>query len=65
MWKFIGSISHVPTDRDLHLAVLDGDQVHALVFPCRRHGNTWIHATTRRLVEINPTHWQEWVEDRR
>jgi hypothetical protein len=32
MWKFIGSISDVPTDRDLHLAVLDGDQVHALVF---------------------------------
>jgi hypothetical protein len=63
MWKFIASISHVPTDRDLHLAVLNGDQeLHALVFPCRRQGNLWIDATTRRPVEVHPTHWQEWIE---
>ena len=33
MWKFIGSISDVPTDRDLHLAVLTGMKYTPSSFP--------------------------------
>jgi hypothetical protein len=33
MWQ---GISKAPFDRDLELAVTDGDGPHALVFPCRR-----------------------------
>ena len=39
MWSFIGSIDEVPTDCDLHLAVVDEHELHALVFPCRRLGS--------------------------
>ena len=55
MWFFIGSIDEVPTDCDLHLAVADKHELHALVFPCRRLGNSWIDAKTRRPIEIRPT----------
>jgi hypothetical protein len=61
MWHYVGTVENVPTDRDLRLAVINGD-MHELVFPCRRQGNSWIHATTKRPVEVHPTHWQEWVE---
>jgi hypothetical protein len=35
MWHFIDSIEAIPKDRDLILAVLDHDGLHALEFPCR------------------------------
>jgi len=63
MWCPVRDMSEIPTDRDLRLAVLDGDAVHALVFPCRRHGKTWANAKTGQLVEVIPTHWQEWQQD--
>jgi hypothetical protein len=25
-------------------------------------GNSWIDSKLRRLVEVDPTHWQEWTE---
>jgi hypothetical protein len=51
------------TDCEVRLAVIDGSgTVHALVFPCRRVGNSWIDSKLRRPVEVNPTHWQEWTE---
>jgi hypothetical protein len=50
-----------PRDRDLELAVIDADGVHALVFPCRRnHDGGWVKAGTRALVLVNPTHWRYW-----
>ncbi len=60
MWHLVGSIEDVPTDRDLRLAVIDGDGTHALAFPCRRHGESRVDAKTQRLVDVKPTHWQEW-----
>ena len=63
MWRLIVSLEDIPTDRDLHLAVMDHDGLHALVFPCRCAGEfSWIDATTRRPVEVHPTHWREWTE---
>lgn len=57
------SISTAPFDRDLRLAVIDqGGVAHALVFPCRQVPGGWIKAETKARLEINPTHWQEWVD---
>jgi len=58
MWQLIGS---APFDRDLELAVFDGQGEHALAFPCRRVYDGWISATSKQLVNVRPTHWREWV----
>jgi hypothetical protein len=55
-------ISSAPHDRDLELSVIDGGEAYALVFPCRRKGQQWVHAATGRLVLVEPTHWREWQE---
>jgi hypothetical protein len=62
MWHPVGPASDVPTDRDLRLAVIENGQVHALVFPCRCSGQSWVDANTKRPVEVYPTHWQEWAD---
>ncbi len=62
MWHRIGSVEGVPADRDLRLAVMNGDGVHELVFPCRRQGYSWVDAETGRPVDVSPTHWQEWSQ---
>ena len=60
MWQ---PITTAPLDLDLELAVLDTtDEYVALVFPCRRLADGWISATTKKLVDINPTHWREWAK---
>jgi hypothetical protein len=58
MWRVI---STAPFGRDLELCVIDHDEAHALVFPCRRSGQGWISTVTNQLVDVNPTHWREWV----
>ena len=61
MWQLV---STAPYDRVLELAVIDRGGEHALIFPCRRIGiDTWIDALTRRLIEVQPTHWREWSEE--
>lgn len=57
MWQ---PISTAPFDRDLELAVMDGDGVHALVFPCRRILTGWTKSATKERVDISPTHWRTW-----
>jgi len=56
--------SSAPFDRDLELAVIDRTGTHALVFRCRRAQAGWINARTGRRVDIDPTHWREWLPDR-
>jgi hypothetical protein len=52
-WK---PIATVPFDRNLELAFIDHDGVHALVFPCRRVPDGWFNAETKKLVDnIHPT----------
>jgi hypothetical protein len=59
MWQ---PISTAPLDRDLELAVIDKDEVHALVFACRQiPGGGWIRVATKKQIEIHPTHWREWT----
>lgn len=61
MWHMVTALDNVPLGRDLRLAVIDAKgEVHALVFPCRRNGDQWVDAATDRVVQVYPTHWQEW-----
>jgi|SRR5271166_987820 len=55
-------ISTAPFDRDLELAVIGYDGVHALVFPCRRILGSWINAETKKRIDVWPTHWRAWQE---
>jgi hypothetical protein len=61
MWQPIGT---APFDRDLELAVIDDDGLHALVFPCRRMLDGWLKTETRERLDVYPTHWREWSEQR-
>jgi hypothetical protein len=54
------TIATAPYDRDLELAVVDGDRVHSLIFACRRTPGGWIKVATRERVAISPTHWRPW-----
>jgi len=58
MWQ---AISSAPFDRDLELAVLNEDGEHVLAFPSRRVPGGWIDARSKRWIDIQPTHWREWV----
>jgi hypothetical protein len=53
-------VSTAPSDRDLELAVIDGDGTHTLVFPCRRILAGWIDSESKRKLDVSPTHWREW-----
>lgn len=55
-------ISIAPYNRDLELAVIEGDHVHPLVFACRRIADGWVKGSTRERVAVNPTHWRIWQQ---
>lgn len=57
MWQ---RISSAPFDRDLELAIIECEEIHSLVFPCRRDPTGWINAETREPVTVDPTHWRKW-----
>jgi hypothetical protein len=57
MWQ---PIATAPFDCELELAVIDGHEPHAVVFPCRRVLNGWIDAETKQKIELWPTHWRPW-----
>lgn len=61
MWN---PILNAPFGRDLELAVFDEEGTHALVFPCVRSREGWKHATTGARLDIRPTHWREWEEEK-
>jgi hypothetical protein len=50
-----------PFDVDIELAVLDREGAHALVFPCRRILGGWVNATSKKRLDLAPTHWREWA----
>jgi hypothetical protein len=64
IWHFIMSEKAIPTNCDLMLAVADRDGLVALEFPCRWVNGCWIDTTTRRLVDVHPTHWRDWLQDK-
>ena len=62
MWRFLTSVAAVPTGVPVHLAVIDKDGVHALIFPCFRVEDSWVDAETNTEVDVEPTHWREWTK---
>lgn len=61
MWNPILS---APYGRHLELAVFDEEGAHALVFPCIKSREGWKHAATGARVDIRPTHWRDWEEEK-
>jgi hypothetical protein len=61
MWQ---TVSNVPFNRDIELAVFDAEGTHALVFPCRRILGGWMNAQTKERLDVRPTHWRDWKEGR-
>ena len=49
-----------PYGADLEVAVINGNGLHAVVFPCRRGVYGWINAASGASVEAHPSHWRAW-----
>ncbi len=41
---------------------MDKRGIHALVFPVRKSGTEWVDASTKKRVDIAPTHWRRWTD---
>jgi hypothetical protein len=50
----VGRYFDAPFDREIELAVEEGDSLHGLVFAYRRNFGGWINAQT---VIVSPTQW--------
>ena len=50
-------IETAPSDRELELAVIDGEVRPIGVF-CLRHGDDWLDAETLRPINVTATHWR-------
>jgi hypothetical protein len=57
-------VAIAPSESDLEVCVIDNREVHALIFPCHRHGTDWVDASTKKPIDIAPTHWRLWATDR-
>jgi len=55
-------VSIAPPDSDLEVCVIDKGQVHALIFPCRTRGSDWVDASSKKRIDIAPTHWRLWAD---
>ena len=61
-WMNWQPIVTAPFGRNIELAVIDANEVHALVFPCRRMPGSWawVKVDTNSPVDVHPSHWREW-----
>jgi len=57
-------VAIAPSDADLEVCVLDERGLHALIFPVHRRGIDWVDAVTKKRIEVAPTHWRKWNENR-
>jgi len=56
-------VSIVPSDADLEVCIMDYEGIlHALAFPCRKSGTEWVDASTKKHLDIQPTHWRKWTD---
>ena len=57
-------VSIAPSDADLEVCVMDYDGIiHALAFPCHKSQTGWFDASTKKRIDIQPTHWRKWTEN--
>ena len=54
-------VATAPFGRDLELAVIKGNAIHKLIFPCRRIPGGWVKAETAERILVQPTHWRAWI----
>ncbi len=55
-------VSIAPSDADLEVCVIDYDGIiHALAFSCHKNKSGWFDATTKKRLDIQPTHWRKWT----
>lgn len=52
-------ITSAPFGVDLEVAVIDGEEIYTLIFPCRRDVRGWLN-DSGASVQIHPTHWRQW-----
>ncbi len=43
---------------------MDRSGVHALIFPVHRNKTDWVDAKTKKRIDIVPTHWRKWNDNR-
>jgi hypothetical protein len=55
-------VSIAPSDADLEVCILNEQGLHALVFPVRKRGADWVDASTKKRIDIQPTHWRTWTD---
>jgi hypothetical protein len=55
-------ISTAPSNADLEVCVMDSHGIHELISPCRKSGNGWIDTSTKKRIDIHPTHWHKWTD---
>ena len=59
-----GHLSIAPPDVDFEVSVIDSRGVYALIFPCRKSGPAWVDAAMKKRIDIEPTNWRKWNENR-
>lgn len=57
-------IAIAPSGIDLEVGVMENGEVHALVFPVHKAGTSWVDASTKERIDIQPTHWRKWADIR-
>jgi hypothetical protein len=57
-------VSIAPTDSDLEVCVIEKGVVYPLICPCRRSGADWVDPSTKKPINIEPTHWRLWASKR-
>jgi hypothetical protein len=57
-------VSIAPADGELEVCVMDKSGIHTLLFPVRKSGTDWVDASTKKRVDIGPTHWRLWRGNR-
>jgi hypothetical protein len=57
-------VSIAPSAADLEVCVMDKHGIHKLVFPCHKNEAEWVDASTKKHIDIQPTHWRKWNENR-
>jgi hypothetical protein len=57
-------VSIAPEGVDLEVCAIDRRGTHQLIFPVRRCGTEWVDASMDKVIDIVPTHWRKWDENR-
>lgn len=57
-------VSIVPIGRPVEVSVAAAGGFQALVVACCWTGEAWTGVSTRKKLDIAPTHWRPWSDDR-